>query len=499
MKKELVERFSNLFVGGQFGYGLWDSKKGARTIHEPPTFSNYDAHLSGTIGLGLVPVQHNGLCRFAAIDIDVDTIDHGTLFSAVKERRFPLSVCRSKSGGAHLYMFANSAGLKAAYLRELLKKWATLLGYPSAEIFPKQSIISSENVGSWINLPYFGASGTTTRYAVGPGGAMELEEFLDSITLYTENTKVNEEVRSDVAQMPPCLAALTQNGVREGQRNGALFNFAVFYRKSQPGDWQTATAKHNAQYFSPPLDSREMDGVIHSADRERYGYTCAQEPIHSLCDRQTCLKLEFGINHAGYHENGAFSEFSVCHLRKTLTEPPMYTIEVNSVDLNMDWAILSKYEKFKSYVGEQIDIILPPKKQRQWDLMLQDILTKVEKIEAPEDASLEGLVVNRFHEFLALRERTQNKEDILRGLPVTDGESVIFRVDDLHRYLQTYKLDRIGDTKLYAALRRDGCDYRKIRVSGRQITVWVFPLNKTNTQTEDFVAADFKKDFGEDM
>ena len=43
--------------------------------------------------------------KWAAIDIDVNDIDHTGLEEKVVELELPLVVYRSKSGGAHCYLF----------------------------------------------------------------------------------------------------------------------------------------------------------------------------------------------------------------------------------------------------------------------------------------------------------------------------------------------------------------------------------------------------------
>jgi hypothetical protein len=494
----LVERFKDLFVGGEQAYGEWDTKKGAVTRHGAPSLANYQAHLEGKVGLGLVPIQLNGLCQFAAIDIDIDTINHDELYKQVRKRRFPLTVCRSKSGGAHLYMFMAAPGLPAGAVQDVLKRWATLLGYPQAEIFPKQTKVSVDSIGNWINLPYF-AGDATTRYAIGPSGAASLEEFVNGVELYDATTvSADEAADSANAQLPPCLAALTQHGVGPGQRNQGLFNFAVFYRKSQPGDWESAVTTHNAQFIQPSLEYREVQGIIKSVARAKYQYLCDQAPIAQYCDRQQCLKLPFGVNHMPWDERGSFDDLLVSHLRKLGTSPPKYILEVNGHDITLDWENFYNFKLFKASVGESLNLIVGGMKQPQWEQQVRDLLAKREDIEAPEDASMQGLVIQKFHEFLTLRERAQNREDLLRGLPVQDGPNVLFRASDLHRYLQGSKLDKLEGSEIFLALRRDGCVHRRVRINGRVTTVWSYPLERVNEQTEAFAIPDFSKDLDDE-
>ena len=88
-------------------------------------------------------------------------------------------MCLSKSGGAHLYMFMVQS-VSAKEIQFKLSEMATALGYPSAEVFPKQIELfvkegeEKRDTGSWINLPYHGRN----RYALNDdGSAASLEKF----------------------------------------------------------------------------------------------------------------------------------------------------------------------------------------------------------------------------------------------------------------------------------------------------------------------------------
>ncbi len=500
MRADLLERFKELFKGGNHAYGQWHQKGGASTVHGAVPDKAYNAHLDGEVGLGLVPINESGLCRFAAIDIDVDTIDHMALRQKVTERNLPLNVCRSKSGGAHLYLLVKDQGMPATAVQQVLQRWATVLGYPTAEIFPKQTRVNAQSIGSWINLPYFGGD-ATTRYAFGATGALSFEEFLDNPIFYEAvvGTKIDESESAEVAQMPPCLAHLTREGVGQGFRNQALFNFAVFYKKSKPNSWEQEALKHNREFFSPPMDSREALGVVQSVTRSTYMYLCEQPPIREHCDREACVKLKYGVGHKPWDEVGSFDDFIASNCRKFLSSPPRYIVDVNGKDITLEWDELFQFKNFKSAVGERLNLIIPGLKQQQWEHMLRDLIARKTDIDAPEDASAMGIVVEKFHEFLTLRERASEKEDILKGLPLQVGGEVMFRASDFKRYLQTMKLDHENMSDIYLVLKQHGCRHHTLRVNGKVTAVWAYPIDRTNEQTEAFAVANFKNDFEGEM
>ncbi len=82
-----------------------------------------------------------------AIDIDqYDDFDLVALEAQLDLLSLPLVPVRSKSGGWHLYLLCREA-VSAELVRETLKEWAKTLGYPKAEVFPKQTTLSS--LGRW--------------------------------------------------------------------------------------------------------------------------------------------------------------------------------------------------------------------------------------------------------------------------------------------------------------------------------------------------------------
>lgn len=485
--------FNTLFRGGTHAHGVWDLETGPKTLHEPATEADYEAHLAGRVGLGIIPVNTEGLCSFAAIDIDVDTIDHRALRERIVQRQMPLTVCRSKSGGAHLYLFVREP-MKASVIIPLMKRWAGLAGFPRAEIFPKQSKVTASNIGNWINLPFANAL-RTVRYSVGPNGAQSLEEFLETVTYWDGEDKVDYGVKSDLVKiedMPPCLAALTREGVPEGGRNSGLFNFAVFFRKSSPNGWEDRVVQHNQAFVKPPLSNREVQTVIRSAGQRKYQYTCDQEPICSRCDRKTCLTLPFGVGHEPWKDQSNYAELLAAHCRKILTDPPRYIVEVNGHDVELaseQFFYFSGRVGFRHRIKEVLNLILAPMKEERWDMIVKELLDKHIDIEAPVDASERGMILSKVHEFLGLVERSRDREDILKGLPVEYKDTIAFRAADLQKYLHSQRIEKVKIQDLYQILYTEGCRHTKIRVKGKVEAAWLMPKDRLNLQTEDFTPA----------
>ena len=156
----MVDQFSEIFAGNTHGYGLYNDGE-HKFVKAPVTKELYAKHLNGELSLGIVPIRADGKCKFGALDIDdhkkglKKDFDYKKLLEKIKFLKLPLVVCRSKSGGAHCYLFLTE-WVSAATVRQTLKKMSYALGYErgTVEIFPKQSRLNSGESGSFINLPY---------------------------------------------------------------------------------------------------------------------------------------------------------------------------------------------------------------------------------------------------------------------------------------------------------------------------------------------------------
>ena len=172
----LAENFHRLFSGLDRAYGRYDvdsdqsgvKQSGtARTIPEKLTTKQWELHLLGMQGLGVVPIRDDAKVLWAAIDIDEYDLDVDTLSKSLGTS--PFIPCLTKSGGIHLYLFFNKA-VSAKLVVDKLRQITSALGKPSAEIFPKQVKLVTDrgDVGNWINMPYFGGK-RSTRYAIYNG------------------------------------------------------------------------------------------------------------------------------------------------------------------------------------------------------------------------------------------------------------------------------------------------------------------------------------------
>lgn len=217
----IAERFLRLFPGNEERHGRCvvgetrnengKLKCDARTWSGGPTLSLWRDHLDGKVGLGAIPIRGDGTCEFGAIDIDeYRELNHGVIVRQLAAWGVPALVVRSKSGGAHIFVWANT-GIPAPLFRERLSEIAEGLNLPpEIEIFPKQDTPTTDEGGSWISFPFYGGwSGM--RWAVKPDGdAMEQDEFLDVAEKLKSETGLewfNQKLR--LSRMQPASCDIT--------------------------------------------------------------------------------------------------------------------------------------------------------------------------------------------------------------------------------------------------------------------------------------------------
>ena len=217
----LAQRMLAAFEGSKVAHGTTKVGKvgrngkaeaDSRIVREPLTQKIMQGHIYGEQGIGAIPINEDNKCRWGALDIDIYDLDQNELQARIQKLKLPLLHCRSKSGGAHLYLFLEEYE-QASVVREYLLEMAVALGHSGCEIFPKQDTILSErgDVGNFINLPYFDAE-LPLRYCYDEKvQSMELEAFLDAIdsksTAISSLEKLDQEAAQTVQRWATVLAA----------------------------------------------------------------------------------------------------------------------------------------------------------------------------------------------------------------------------------------------------------------------------------------------------
>lgn len=485
----LSKRFMDRFRGLPRAHGAYTitgktTDKGkiagsARTLKEMVTVEHWYHHLMGHEGLGIVPITDEGFCYFAAIDIDQYDLNIEALEVKVRKLKLPLAVCRTKSGGAHLYVFFKNE-VRASFARDALMEWAVALGYPRVEIFPKQNELAGEDdCGSWINMPYFDAE-RTQRYAIYLGEILEAEQFL----VHAEQIATSEALIKDMKIKspdddenefkggPPCLQALVKEGFPVGSRNLGLFDLGVFFKLRDDDDWEDRLRKINRDrsIFHEPLPDVEVNVIIKSLKKKKYFYKCKEPPIVSYCNKRICAKRNYGIKHTN-DDPGIIMDNMV----KVLTQPPTWYMNVDGkrVELMSSDDFLQQHRFFRICV-DTLNLLPVMIDNLVWADIIRELLKSVEEQAAPEDTGNKGEFLSLLEKFCTERAPAQHEDEILTGKPYNEKGRTYFRSPDMLEWMRKRKFT-ITAREAWSVLRDHNAETIVRRLKGKQVRLWSIP------------------------
>lgn len=491
MADEAAARFMKLFAGYADAHGTYEreeknaSKSGkmeikrtARTVREPITIELWRAHLSGEKSLGVIPIRADSTCLWGCIDIDVyDGLSLADLVKNIEDRKFPLVVCRSKSGGAHVFLFLRAA-TDASDVQAALRQMAAALGHGGCEIFPKQTQILAErgDLGNWLNMPYFGGDQTNRAGVKRSAAIMSVSEFLriaeaakaDIRDVDVKTVSTNDETLNDG---PPCLQHLAGVGFPEGTRNNGMFALGVFCKKKFGERWADVLEKYNREYMKPPLDSGEMVELIKNLERKEYNYRCKDSPIVEHCNATLCRTRRWGVG--GGQAAGTYP--TIGGLSVLDTEPPLWFVDVDGRRVEVTTEQLQNYRLFQKVCMEKLHICYQNLTQNTWVGMVGSVMQQVTKIEAPPDTSIHGYFLELLESFCTNRYRAETKEGLVDGKPWEDDETgrIYFRLSGLTKHLDTLKFTYYGRNKISSEVRAlGGTEFLNIGKTGVRV-LWV--------------------------
>jgi hypothetical protein len=445
-----MDKFKSIFLGLEIAYGQYQpgergengKQKGkAFIVRGDVTDSLWKDHLEGKgPALGIIPITEDNSCRWGCIDIDEYNFDHLSLIKSIRKLNLPLIVCRSKSGGAHVFLFTKE-NIPASLMQSKLKQMAIILGYEGSEIFPKQTEILVErgDTGNFLNLPYFNKM-KGLRYAINDNGdALTIEQFY---TEYDKNSCTRQDVegiRTEEKKIeeafpggPPCLNKLAAIGFGEGSRNNALFNIAVYYKQSKPDSWEDEIVKANHQYMEPPLSNNEVQQLIKSVNRKGYDkYRCKDAPINAVCQASLCRTKRFGV---GFGEE----EMPILgSLTKYSSTPPQWFLDVGEARIELKTEQLYSPNLFALACLDQANLVVPIPKPKDWKQhFLKPMMQDLQEVEPLESLNPENEITGLLQDWTTNRQSARTMDDIFNKLPYTDDkrEFTYFRMEDFYNF-----------------------------------------------------------------
>ena len=408
----------------------------SRVVREPLTEELIQNHLEGKHGVGAIPINKSNECYFGAVDIDQYDLDHKALIKKIIKFKLPLVVCRSKSGGAHLFCFLKEP-TQAKIFREYLTEIAGALGYARAEIFPKQDSILSErgDVGNFINLPYFKAK-QTMRYAFDDkGNAMKLDQFLAMVekkkTFVADLEKVKYgESREVFADGPPCLQNYVSSGKVDNNRNIFLSQCAPYCKGKFSDSWKNSLEEINQRHCAPPLPASELVTLQNQYQKKDYYYQCNIEPNASFCNKELCKTRKFGIGTKSDHAA------DLSGLTIMLSDPKLVFLDVNGGRLEITMDHLQNQHLFQKACMEQLMMMPSKMKETDWVTKVNEMLKHAVQLEVPKELTVDGQFFDLLETFCTSRIRAQSSEELFMGKPWTEDGRTMFMINGLMEFLQ---------------------------------------------------------------
>lgn len=516
----LIQDFASLFSGNLRSFGQYDAKTDkAVTEKGEVTLTHYESHVAGTTGLGIVPISDGGTVMFGALDVDnhddrSKDVDLVGLVQKIEKHRLPLVVCRSKSGGAHCYLFG-SEWLPAKTVIRLLSSWRDMLEIPhKVEVFPKQDSVvtktGEKSLGNWLNLCYFQGD-DTNRYALdSEGNRLSFELFIQ----YAQSKRVSAEQLQGMAgrehlEAPPCIQKMIHTGVESGARNEAMYNIVIYLKRAHPETFFDEAMALNKTIFDRPLGNQEARKVIRSAGRRDYQYKCGEEPCKSLCDRKVCVTREYGISSDEAKALEAYDSLpQFTDLIEYQSDPPRWGLHVNGKLIpNIPTVVLRDPNAMGTLIFEQLKINIPKITQDAWRKRILDpLIPNLRVVEVPKEASASGVIEQKFHEFMQKADLSsegtdpQERRALTRNIPVVqviDGRRcIVFKGIAFSEFLKRNKAELLQGMDLWTTLRREcGADHTKIRIPGSSypVNVWYAPIGDDTGDKID--APDFTPEY----
>ena len=480
-----MDKFKQIFSGLTIAYGQYQpgdrgengtKQKGkAFIVRKPVTDELWTNHLGGEgPALGIIPITENNDCRWGCIDIDEYDLDHVSLIKSIRNLKLPVVLCRSKSGGAHVFLFTKE-NIPASLMQSKLKQMSVVLGYEGSEIFPKQTEILVErgDTGNFLNLPYHNQM-KGLRYAINDTGAgCTLEEFYQLYDVYSRTKKEVEEIKIEKEKIeeafpggPPCLNKLAAIGFGEGSRNNALFNVAVYYKQSNPDTWEDKIVEANMEYMEPPLSNGEVQQLIKSVNRKGYDkYRCKDAPINSVCQAGLCRTKRFGV---GYGEE----EMPVLgSLTKYTSNPPQWFLDVGETRIELKSEQLYNPGMFALACLDQANKIVPVPKAQDWKQhFLKPMMSNLQEVEPLASLDPMNEITGLLQDWTTNRQSARTLDDIFNKLPFTEGEFTYFRLEDFYSFCKknNWEMDKIKTGNLIKRLEDIFIEETRLRIKSQQ-------------------------------
>ena len=494
----MIERFKNIFYGLDRAHGVTlvgesngdgNKIKGKSFVkREPVTDELWQKHLDGVDSLGIIPINDDNKCKWGCIDIDsYAEFDHKKLINKIKQFQLPLVVCRSKSGGAHVFLFTEDY-VSAGLMQDKLNEIRSVLGYGGSEVFPKQrELKSKDDTGNFLNLPYFNC-GQTTRYAfMEDGEAASIDAFFELYERYKQQDISTIEIKrpeSEFDDGPPCIESLTQDKLEDG-RDRVIYQYIIYAKRKWPENWQDKIFEFNYKHFKTPLDQKIITAKIKNNEKNDFHYKCNEEPMCNVCDKKLCKSRKFGIGQEVTFPG--LTDLQVVNL-----EEPYYYMNVDGDRLYLDSAKhLANQTLFQEECIKQLRINPPTLKTGDWKKITTILLNGAEITEPAEGTSTKDILNNYLEDYCVNRIQKDDYEDLRNGGTYTKDGFHHFVFDNFFNNYLSRKHWRVPYQRTSQMLKDDlKCTTKRVGKS----KISVFVVARFDKKTETYKPKTFKQE-----
>ena len=111
--QDIAEQFFELFQGSEIAHGTFivsqsngqvKQQGAASVVRLPTTVELWKQHLSGSTGLGIIPIRTDNTCYWGAIDVDDYSVQHQSLAQKLASNSIPV-YWDAQSLGERIYGF----------------------------------------------------------------------------------------------------------------------------------------------------------------------------------------------------------------------------------------------------------------------------------------------------------------------------------------------------------------------------------------------------------
>ena len=380
----------------------------------------------------------------------------------------PLHVCRSKSGGAHIFLFTTDF-VPAKLMRDKLMSLSAVLGFGNAEVFPKQiELKSQDDTGNFLNLPYFNCKNTTRYCFDDKGKAVTIDVFLNAVEVSALTPKELQDLKiqrpkSEYDDGPPCLQSLTKEKLDDG-RDRVMFQFRVYAKKKWPDSWADKLDEFNFKHFVNPFRHDEI--AKFRKDKKDYGYLCKDEPMCNHCDKQLCKTRKFGVG-----TQSMFPQLS--DLQIVQLDPKIFRLNVDGERIELKAEELQEQRLFVRACMNQIHKFPAEIKRKDHKEMVTLLMSNPEIIEAPTGASkLEQLAEHLENYCTSRTAEGASKEDMESGNVWNKDKYHHFIFSHFyHKFLHRHKWIEKRDITLLWLLEHCNCENVRVTIGKKKLSV----------------------------